>query len=210
MRAELRAGVAIYDAGDYHAAHDAWEDRWLDLQAGTDDERLLHGLIQFTAAVHHAFDANWEGVRGLADSAAGYLADLPDDYRGIDVAAVRSYLRAVAADPEYVERVAVPVLTFEGERLHLADLDFEEAAVAAEVYAEERDRFEEDVVECGVAYARADLDAGEETSPFVALVLDFAREPADRDVAYSRLAERVERRTARDEDVAGLFDGEDG
>ena len=27
MDAHLRAGVAIYNAGHYHAAHDAWEDR---------------------------------------------------------------------------------------------------------------------------------------------------------------------------------------
>ncbi|MFB6301121.1 MAG: DUF309 domain-containing protein, partial [Halobacteriales archaeon] len=52
MDAHLRAGIAIYNAGGYHAAHDAWEDHWLDLESGTDDERFLHGLIQFTAAVH--------------------------------------------------------------------------------------------------------------------------------------------------------------
>ncbi|NIS31883.1 MAG: DUF309 domain-containing protein, partial [Actinobacteria bacterium] len=59
MDAHLRAGIAIYNAGGYHAAHDAWEDHWLELEAGTDDERFLHGLIQFTAAVHHAQGANW-------------------------------------------------------------------------------------------------------------------------------------------------------
>jgi len=49
----LRAGIAIHNAGHYHAAHDAWEDEWLELDDGS-DERLLHGLIQFTAAIHHA------------------------------------------------------------------------------------------------------------------------------------------------------------
>ena len=33
MRNRLRAGVAIYNDGYYHAAHDAWEERWLDLEA---------------------------------------------------------------------------------------------------------------------------------------------------------------------------------
>ncbi|PSQ33570.1 DUF309 domain-containing protein [Halobacteriales archaeon SW_10_68_16] len=67
MEPHLRAGVAIYNAGGHHAAHDAWEDHWLGLDAGTDDERFLHGLIQFTAAVYHARNRNWSGATGLAE-----------------------------------------------------------------------------------------------------------------------------------------------
>ena len=77
MEAALRAGVAIYNAGEFHAAHDAWEAEWLGLDDGTDDERLLHGLIQFTAVVHHARERNWSGAVGLAESAGEYLADHP-------------------------------------------------------------------------------------------------------------------------------------
>jgi predicted metal-dependent hydrolase len=73
MESHLRAGVAVYNAGQYHAAHDAWEDHWLDLEQGTDDEQFLHGLIQFTAAVHHARTRNWSGATGLASSARDYL-----------------------------------------------------------------------------------------------------------------------------------------
>ncbi len=43
LRDQLRAGAAIYNDGYYHAAHDAWEARWLECEDGTDDERLLHG-----------------------------------------------------------------------------------------------------------------------------------------------------------------------
>ena len=69
MDDSLRAGVAIYNAGAYRAAHGAWESRWLSLERDTDDERFLHGLIQFTAAVHHARDGNDSGAVGLARSA---------------------------------------------------------------------------------------------------------------------------------------------
>jgi len=131
MDDHLRAGIAVYNAGEHHAAHDAWEDRWLDLEPGTDDEQFLHGLIQFTAAVHHAHRANWAGVRGLAESAAEYLAALPADYRGVNVGEVRRYLRAVAADPEYVERAAPPRLRREGLALLPEDLQFDAAAIAA-------------------------------------------------------------------------------
>ena len=205
MRDHLRAGVAIYNAGEHHAAHDAWEDHWLDLEAGTDDEQLLHGLIQFTAAVHHAHRANWEGVRGLAGSAAEYLAGLPADYRGVNVGEVRAYLRAVAADPEHVERAAPPALTHEGLALVPEDLRFDAAAVAAEVLAEEHG-FDEDVVERAVEYARADLDSGRATSQFVTFVMDFARDRANRGIVFQRMREAVGKRTHEEEDVDGLFE----
>ena len=205
MDAHLRAGVAVYNAGDYHAAHDAWEDHWLDLVADTDDERFLHGLIQFTAAVHHAHGANWVGLRGLAESAAGYLAGLPADYRDVNVGAVRAYLSRLAADPEHVERVAIPPLEHGDRRLLPEDLDFEGAATAALVYAAE-EGYDEEVIERATAYAREDLDEGRATSEFVTFVMDFARDPANRGIVHRRLEGHVGERDHRRDDVEGLFD----
>jgi len=205
MRAQLRAGAAVYNAGEYHGAHDAWEDHWLDLAAGTDDERFLHGLIQFTAALHHARQANWEGLSGLVAGAREYLDGLPDDYRGVNLGAVRAYLDAMHADPEVVERAAPPPLTHEGAAVGLDDLDFGEAAIAAAILAEEYDRYEEDLVERGVEYAREELSESG-TGTFVALVMDFAADVEHRDLVYQRLEQHVARRDAEREDVAGLFD----
>jgi hypothetical protein len=204
MEAHLRAGVAIYNAGNYHAAHDAWEDHWLDLESGTDDELFLHGLIQFTAAVYHATERNWGGATGLAESAGEYLADLPATYRGVDLDTVRSSLATLHADPEVVERRAPPKLTHEGIAVSLADLSFEESTVAAAVYAEELG-FDEEIVEQAITYAEADLETGDETSEFVTFVMDFARS-AEREVVYWRLTDHVERRQQKEADVEGLFD----
>jgi hypothetical protein len=205
MRDHLRAGVAIYNAGEHHAAHDAWEDHWLGLDAGTDDERFLHGLIQFTAAIHHAHGANWEGVRGLSESGAEYLADLPADYREVNVGTVRDYLGEVAADPEHVERAAPPKLTHEGRALYPEDLHFDAAAVAAEVLAEEYG-YDEEIIEKAVAYARADLADEQATSQFVTFVMDFARDAANRGIVFQRMAEAVGKRDHEEEDVEGLFE----
>ena len=205
MDAHLRAGVAIYNAGYYHAAHDAWEDHWLDLESGTDDELLLHGLIQFTAAVHHARNRNWSGATGLAESAGEYLADLPSEYRAVNVGAVREYLRALERDPERIERGPAPALTHEGRALGLADLDFDATAVAAGVLAEELG-YDEDAVERAVTYARADLDAGDEGSRFVTLLFDFVRDRQNRALVAQRLAEHGQRRANRERDVEGLFE----
>ncbi|USZ69529.1 DUF309 domain-containing protein [Halorussus salilacus] len=205
MRDHLRAGIAVYNAGEYHAAHDAWEAFWLDLESGTDDERFLHGLIQFTAAVYHAANANWEGARGLAESGAGYLADLPADHRGVNVGAVRAYLRAVAADPEHVERAGPPRLTHEGTAIMPEDLRFDAAAIAAGILAEEYG-YDEEVIERGAEYARADLDSGRANSEFVTFVMDFARDAANRGIIFQRLRQHVEKRRARETDVDGLFE----
>ncbi|MFC7019650.1 MULTISPECIES: DUF309 domain-containing protein [Haloarcula] len=203
MDAHLRAGIAVYNAGRYHAAHDAWEDYWLDLEAG-DDERFLHGLIQFTAVVHHASTGNWSGAQGLAESAGTYLAPLPEDYRGVNLDVVRPYLARVASDPEHAERVAPPPLTHDGVAVDYEALDFDATAVAAAVLAE-ADGYDEGDVKRAVGYARGELDdRGEGT--FVGLLFSFVREGEKRPMVAERLAAHVARERQKDDDVRGLFD----
>lgn len=203
MNAHLRAGIAIHNSGRFHAAHDAWEDYWLNLDSG-DDERFLHGLIQFTAAIHHATRQNWAGATGLAESAGEYLAPLSAEYRSVNVGEVREYLAALRTDPERIERASPLSLTYESHELELTTLDFSASAIVAAVFAEEGE-YDEAMVERAIEYARADMDAGEETSPFVTLILDFAREE-HRGIVHQRLCEHTERRIARERDVDGLFE----
>ncbi|WP_226011734.1 DUF309 domain-containing protein [Halomicrobium salinisoli] len=221
MRPHLRAGIAVYNEGRRHAAHDAWEERWLDLTEG-EDERLLHGLIQLSAVVYHADEGNRSGAQGLAESAGEYLADLPDDYRGVNLGDVRPFLAEVAADPEHAERTAPPALTYEGVALGYDDLGFQSTAVAAEVLAE-ADGYDEDAVEQAVTYAREDLanrgvdtmaddvggavqrgTVGDDT--FVSLVFAFVRDAEQRPLVAERLGQHVQRRESRESDVEGLFE----
>ncbi|MFB6169957.1 MAG: DUF309 domain-containing protein [Haloarculaceae archaeon] len=203
MQTHLRAGVAVYNEGHHHAAHDAWEERWLDLDAG-DDERLLHGLIQFTAAVYHATRGNDEGATGLAASAREYLADLPDDLHGVDLAGVRESLRALETDPLAVGENPPP-LRYRGTVLRADDLDVEEVGLAAEIVADE-EGFEAGLVADATRYAREDLESGT-TNPFVPLLFDVVGgDDQRRRVTLQRLRAHVERRRSREEDVSGLFD----
>jgi len=205
MEANLRAGIAIYNPGGYHAAHDAWEDHWLDLETETDDERFLHGLIQFTAAIYHARNRNWSGATGLAESGRGYLTDLPADYREVNVGAVRTYLETLERDPEYIERRKPLPLTHDSEVIGPGDLGFEATAVAADVLAEERG-YDEGLIERAIEYGRADLQDEKTASPFVTLLFDFVREPDNRGIIVQRLGEHIDRRASREEDVSGLFE----
>jgi predicted metal-dependent hydrolase len=204
MEESLRAGIAIYNASEYHAAHDAWEGPWLALDDGTDDERFLHGLIQFTAAVHHARTRNWSGATGLAESAGDYLAGLDSPYRGVDLDPIRHALAALAADPEVIERRRAPALRYEGDVLTPADLRFEATAVAATVLAEEYG-YDVATVERAVEFAREEIEGGERTL-FTTAVMEFVTADAERSLVYQRLAEHVERRDRKYADVDGLFE----
>jgi hypothetical protein len=195
----LRAGIAVYNAGHHHAAHDAWEERYLEV-AG-EERDFYQGLIQHTAAVHHARNRNWSGATGLADGALGYLAGVDD--RDVNLDDVRAWLATLRDDPEVIERRRPPTLRHEGEAVALEGLRFPAAGIAARMLAEVTG--DEELLERAVEYAQADLAAEEVGSPFVSLVLDFVR-GEKRGIVVQRLSEHVRRRRSRDEDVSGLFE----
>ena len=224
MDAHLRAGIAIYNEGYYHAAHDAWEEHWMGLSEGSDKD-FLQGLIQFTAAVYHTTTENWIGARKLSTKAQTYLDGLEDSYRGVDLRPVRYHLRALERDPERVSSESPPAIEHDGDALGFEALDFEATAVATTVLAEEWG-YDETTFERAVEYARRDIEDGNETSPFVALLFDFVREGKrsalsdgasgdhsdasathvdHRGIIAQRVGEHVDRRDSRESDVSGLF-----
>lgn len=221
MHDALRAGAALFAAGHHRAAHEPWEEAWHDARAraadgdGSDrddtgdattgrDERLLQGLVQYAAAVHHARDHNWAGATGLAESGRTYLTDLPDGHRGVNVAAVREALAALETDPERVERGPPTPVTVDSEVPTLDSLELGAVLHAAPPLAEALG-YEEFDVERGVEYARRDVASGEEGSKFVRFVFDFVHEADHRPVVAQRLDQHVARRKRREEDVKGLF-----
>ncbi|WP_410765664.1 DUF309 domain-containing protein [Haloferax sp. DFSO60] len=201
----LCAGAAIYNAGAHRAAHGAWESEWLTLPKDSEDERLLHGLIQFTAAVHHARAGNTSGATGLATSAQEYLDGLGDDYRGINLDEVRESLEHLESDPELAVEDGIAMLRVGGVAISYDDLDFDAIVVAAETLAEELSGYDDAIVEDAVTYARDEISTGVKTQ-FTAMVFDFVRDETHRDLVYQRLKEHVRRKRQRESDVTGLFD----
>lgn len=49
---EYLAGIDLYNAGEFHAAHDAWEDRWRD-DCGPQEKLFLQAMIQSAVVFHH-------------------------------------------------------------------------------------------------------------------------------------------------------------
>lgn len=204
VAAHLRAGAALYTAGRFHAAHDPWEHAWLTARHESEaDANLLQGLVQTTAALHHARAGNREGATGLAESAREYLGDVPDGHREVDLAPILEFLPDLARSLDAA--ATPPALRVEGREWTFVDLELPGAGPAAVALAED-EGFDETVVERAVAFAWADL-AESPTSPFADAILAFvAGSGAPRAVAYNRLQRRVAERQAKADDVSGLFD----
>ena len=49
---EYIAGIDLYNASEFHAAHDAWEERWMG-EVGPDEKLFLQAMIQSAVAFHH-------------------------------------------------------------------------------------------------------------------------------------------------------------
>jgi hypothetical protein len=191
----IRAGIVLYNAGHYLAAHEPFEERWLEDPPGERDD-CLQGLIQATAAVYKSKAGNRDGAAGLAESAVGYLNSCGE----VDAEPLSAWLDRLAVDPDLGTHERPPELRLEGEALSVADLRFPADGAAARALAAVRN---DEFVTTAVEYAEADLAAGEGTSPFVTLTLDYVR--GSDPVVRRRLKEHVERRRTRDADVEGLF-----
>lgn len=49
---EYIAGIDLYNAGEFHAAHDVWEERWMG-EVAAQEKLFLQAMIQSAVAFHH-------------------------------------------------------------------------------------------------------------------------------------------------------------
>jgi uncharacterized protein len=87
----LAEGLRLYDAGEFFAAHEAWESVWL--LAREPEKTFLQGLIQVTAAFHHLQRENRLGTARLLRAALGRLEHFPAYFGGISVDLLRNDIR---------------------------------------------------------------------------------------------------------------------
>src|ERR1700753_1107575 len=87
----LAEGLRLYDAGEFFAAHEAWESVWL--QARDPEKTFLQGLIQVTAACHHLQRDNRLGTVRLLRAALGRLERYPAHFGGISLELLREDIR---------------------------------------------------------------------------------------------------------------------
>lgn len=87
----LAAGLRLYEAGEFFAAHEEWESVWL--KSPEPEKTFLQGLIQVTAAFHHLQRNNRLGTVLLLQAALRRLDRYPAKFGGISVASLRNDVR---------------------------------------------------------------------------------------------------------------------
>jgi uncharacterized protein len=106
---EYLAGIDLYNAGEFHAAHDAWEERWRD-DCGPREKLFLQALIQSAVVFHHIEIGRRGAARRMYGMAlekfarlgAGRFMSLDvEDYLGQLARSLRWLVEA--ADPREVE-----------------------------------------------------------------------------------------------------------
>lgn len=205
MDTALRAGIALFNEAHHHAAHHAWEEEWLERPTDTPDEQLLHGLIQYTAAIYHVHQHNFDGAAGVASSAVGYLETLDPTYRGVCLPPIRNTLVDIAAQPEAIDPDAVDPIIHRGETPVFVDLNTEELQIVACILAEEHTSWSRSIIVDAISFAERE----QPDNRFGALLVDFVTNDTHRSLIYNRLAAHVERERHRDASVTGLFDIDD-
>jgi len=79
---QLEKGMALFDAGRWFEAHEAWEDHWL--AAEGQDRLFLQGLIQLAGALHKGLVMGHPpGMASLAHQAAQKLAHVSQGCPGL-------------------------------------------------------------------------------------------------------------------------------
>jgi predicted metal-dependent hydrolase len=90
FRRRFLEGVEHFNKLEFWEAHESWEEIWL--QAESDTEQFLQGLIQVAAAYHHIRRGTFSDAVRLFDAAFGRLEPFPPDHCGVD----RPPLREIA------------------------------------------------------------------------------------------------------------------
>ncbi len=87
----FRRGFEQFNARDFFAAHETWEEIWL--EAHEPEKTTLQGLIQISAGFHHVSRKNLEGGCALLTAGVVKLGRSPAGYRGVRVDELRETAR---------------------------------------------------------------------------------------------------------------------
>ena len=103
--AEYLAGIDLYTEGEFHAAHDAWEERWRD-DCGPQEKLFLQALIQSAVVFHHIEIGRRGAARRMYHMALEKFARLgAARFMSLDVP---DYLAQLARSLSWLEAAADP------------------------------------------------------------------------------------------------------
>jgi predicted metal-dependent hydrolase len=106
QREFLAEGIALFNAGKYWHAHEAWELLWREMSNDPEDdaEIVVRGLIQLTAGLHLLGIDRLEGAGSNFRKSYQKLSLAPSRFLGIEIEPLRRYLRSWIAGIDPGER----------------------------------------------------------------------------------------------------------
>jgi len=100
---EYIAGIDLYNAGEFHAAHDVWEERWMG-EVGPDEKLFLQAMIQSAVAFHHLQIGRPGAARRMYLMAKEKFARLNQPvFMSLDLADYQAQLDKLRASSKFVE-----------------------------------------------------------------------------------------------------------
>ena len=88
-------GIREFNAGDFYAAHDTWEDVWMDVRGP--ERPFFQGMIQVAVGYYHLSCENYAGAEHLLSRGIRKLEPYSPGHRGIDTGRlVREAAKALA------------------------------------------------------------------------------------------------------------------
>ena len=96
IRERFERGVREFNAGDFYAAHDTWEDVWMDVRGP--ERPFFQGMIQVAVGYYHLTCENYAGAEHLLSRGVRKLAAFTPGHRGLDTAHLVRAADAALAD----------------------------------------------------------------------------------------------------------------
>ncbi|HEV2214365.1 MAG TPA: DUF309 domain-containing protein [Terracidiphilus sp.] len=92
-------GLRCYEGGRYFEAHEHWESLWLEKRDPV--KSFLQSLIKIAAAMHHLRRGNRVGALSHLRKVQARLAEIPAEFYGVKVSALRGDIERCIAEIEH-------------------------------------------------------------------------------------------------------------
>ena len=119
-RSELwQKAIDEHNKGDYHEAHELFEDLWMELDNRTEKD-TVQTLAQADALAVHLQSGNLGAAQRLMRQLPELLQSFPDNYRDIDLTEIRTWINCMIQPvPQSIETQVItnkkpPMLTDSG------------------------------------------------------------------------------------------------
>lgn len=129
FHASVAAGRQLFEAGRFHAAHEAWEMGWR--RTHHDERHVLQALVLWSAALCQHERGKDLGAHRLLLRALERLAEVSDGFDGLDVDALREALVTSLEHTKAPWCEAARPAWFDATELHPPSLELEKRLLCA-------------------------------------------------------------------------------